>query len=67
MVPVMVVMMGFMFFMHKDMMSHGDHGAKKEESKPASDKADESKTAPSKSDGSQENQSKEKDSSKHVH
>ncbi len=57
MVIVMVVMMGVMYFLHKDMMSHGshgDHGAKTEESK----------TAPSKTDEGSKNQPEDH---KHTH
>lgn len=73
MIGIVVVMMGFMLYMHKDgmMMSHsnhGDHGAKTEESKnapnenkAAPNKVDDEKAVPSKADETQPMEHK------HVH
>lgn len=64
MVIVIVVMMGFMYFMHKDMMSHGKHEMKTEESKTVPNKKDESKVAPNKTDEGNKNNQEEH---KHTH
>lgn len=69
----MVIVMGVMFFMHKDMMmSHDKHEMKSEESKTAKGKPDENKVAPNKMDDDQAvpikaEESNEKQPMKHKH
>lgn len=55
---IAIVMMGFMFFMHKDMMtSHNKHGEQKEESK----------ISPNKTHDGQNEKKDDENLEKHIH